>query len=301
MSGVPRTLLGIDIGGTKVALAVGRANGERLGEASLPTEKGIGADGLIRRIADAAQALLARTGTTPAGIGVATPGVLQDGIVRLAPNIKGWDGLPLAERMREALGLAAPLLVATDAKAAARAEYAWGALAGSRCGVFLNLGTGLSAGIVVDGHILHGAHGAAGEIAYQLLRPGEPGHAAGRAPLEEHVSGRALGERASALAGRTLHAGDALAATEGPVAALVEQALEILGQYVVNLCCVIDCDRIVIGGGLAAAAGRIVPRLEAALAAGAPFPPPVLLARFAFEAPLMGALALADEAAAESG
>jgi hypothetical protein len=71
----------------------------------------------------------------------------------------------------------------------------------------------------------------------------------------------------------------------------------VLGQYVANLACAIDCDRLAVGDGLTAATARIVPRLQGALGAAVPFPPRVVVARFPFEAPLMGAQVIADAAA----
>ena len=81
--------------------------------------------------------------------------------------------------------------MATDVKAAALAEARWGALAGADPGVYLNLGTGLAAAIVIGGVVLSGANGAAGEIGYNLRQLADVGDA-GYLTLEEAVSGRAL-------------------------------------------------------------------------------------------------------------
>jgi glucokinase len=141
-----------------------------------------------------------------------------------------------------------------------------------------------------------GAHAVvAGEVGYQLLRPGQPGFAAGRAPLEEHVSGRALGERAGALTGRTMTAADALTDPDPAVRALVADALDVLAHHVADLACTLDPDTIAVGGGLVGAADVVLPPLRAALAATAPFPPDVVVAAHPHDAPLVGALALATD------
>ncbi|MFI7343427.1 ROK family protein [Streptomyces sp. NPDC050085] len=83
------------------------------------------------------------------------------------------------------------------------AEARWGALADSECRIFLNPGTGLSVATVIGGRVLRGAHRAAGGIGSQLLGTADlPGAGDGRAPLEGHISGRALADRGSALLGR---------------------------------------------------------------------------------------------------
>src|SRR5262249_13356772 len=115
--------------------------------------------------------------------------------ILLAPNVPGWGSLALERRLRDGLGVAA-VAVCNDVRAAATAELRAGVLRGCDVALYLSLGTGLSMGLVVGGRVVDGAHGAAGEIGYTLGRPGEPGVAAGRAPLEERVSGPAIGQRA---------------------------------------------------------------------------------------------------------
>jgi glucokinase len=181
--------------------------------------------------------------------------------------------------------------MATDVKAAALAEARWGALAGADPGVYLNLGTGLAAAIVIGGVVLAGAHGAAGEIGYNLRRLADVGDA-GYLMLEEAVSGRAL----SRLSGRP--PAEAFAAGADPrLAAIADQFTAELAFHVVNLAISIDPVRIAVGGGMTRSWDRIRPRLDAALAA-APYRPELVLAGFPFDAPLVGALALAVDAIA---
>jgi len=296
-------VLGIDFGGTKVALATADADGTRLATVQRRLDAAAGGEAVVRDGLATARELLAETRAAGGGdllaVGVVSPGIVQQDRVLLAPNVPGWGNLALAAAVTHGLadeGLAAgAVLTGTDAKAAALAEARWGSLVRSRCGVFLNLGTGTSAAVVVDGVVLGGAHGAAGEIGYALLHPGQPGYGAGRSPLEEHVSGRALGERASALTGRSMTAADALHDAAPQVAQLVDEALDVLALHVVNLACAVDPDTIAIGGGLLGAADVILPRLRTALAAGAPFPPDVVAARHPHDAPLVGAIALATD------
>jgi glucokinase len=195
--------------------------------------------------------------------------------------------------------------VGNDVKAAALAEARWGGLAGARCGIFLNLGTGLAASVVLDGRLLEGAHGAAGEIGYQL-RDRRDIPAAGavapttpvRAPLEEFVSGRALAERGSRLLGRRVSTAQVFEAADlkPELGRLVDEAVDTLAVHTANLATALDPDRIVVGGGLLRVGHRILPRLEEVLNSAVPFPPGLRRAHFAYDAPLHGAAVLALDA-----
>ncbi|MFI6597982.1 ROK family protein [Nonomuraea sp. NPDC050536] len=280
-------VLGIDVGGTKVAIGVSGADGPFI---LTRTRLDTGPDTLARALA-AARAL----DGAPAAVGFSTCGVIRDGVVRLAPNVPGWEGLELPRLLREEYGVT-PVAIDNDVNAAAAAELRWGALQDVSTGLYLNLGTGLAAALVAGGRVVPGAHGAAGEIGYVQVRPGRPAFAEGRAPLEELVSGSALAAQGSALLGRQVTAAEVLSVTDGPVADLVDEALATLAMSVANLCAMVDPERLVVGGGMMGAAELILPRLADELRRSVPFPPEIRAARFADDAPLLGALALAHAA-----
>ncbi|HEY3140869.1 MAG TPA: ROK family protein [Acidimicrobiales bacterium] len=293
-------VLGIDFGGTKVALATmgaegGSPDGGVLHQTRVDTRGS--ATEVVRESMQAAHRLVSETTAQRGGqltaVGVSTAGVVRDGQVRLAPNVPGWDGLELPRLLHEELGTAR-IRIDNDVKAATAAELRWGRLKGVDVGVYFNLGTGLAAGLVVDGRVVRGAHDGAGEIAYLLRRPGEPGYADGRAPLEEHVSGGALAGRGSALLGEPVTAADVFARRDDPrLEAVLVEALDALAMTVVNLCIILDPQRVVLGGGMMAAANQIVPGIRRAVRRAVPFPPEITAARFVDDAPLYGALALA--------
>ncbi|KAB2342420.1 ROK family protein [Actinomadura rudentiformis] len=288
------TVLGIDFGGTKIALATATAGGRLLHRRTLETRAGDGARAAIERTLTAARRLIEETGEHPVAVGVSTFGVVQGARVVLAPNVPGWEEQPLPHLLEE--GLEMPALLDNDVNAAAAAEVRWGRLAGVGVGLYVNVGTGLGAGIVVDGRVLRGANGAAGEIGYSLSSPAQPGHAAGRAPLEEYASGSGLAQRGTQLLGRNVTAAELFALRDDPrVAGLLDEALDKLGMAVANLAIALDADRVVLGGGMAAEPS-LAARLGASLTAAVPFPPEVELARFTGDASLMGALALALDA-----
>ena len=164
-------VLGIDFGGTKVALAVALRTGRILARDRLATAARRGAEQVVQRVMVAAGTLISEgerlSGGRCAAVGAVSPGiVLPDGIL-LAPNVPGWGDLHLAELLADGLGCL-PVVVGTDTKAGALAEWRWGSLAGADPAIFLSLGTGVAAAFVVGGRVLTGAHGAAGEIGYNL-------------------------------------------------------------------------------------------------------------------------------------
>ena len=284
-------VLGIDFGGTKIATAVCDLAGRRLATRIVDAEPERGARTAFDRGVRAGRALLgeAAIGRPLAGVGVSTFGIPSEDSVALAPAIDGWQDIAMGRELREAFA-GAPVTMATDVKAAALAEARWGALAGVDPGVYLNLGTGLAAAIVAGGRVLAGANGAAGEIGYNLRRLADVGYP-GYVPLEEAVSGRALAKLAGGPAEETF-----AAAAGTSLAAIADQFTAELAFHVVNLAICIDPVRIAVGGGMTRSWDRIRPRLDAALNAAAPYRPELVLADFPFDAPLMGALALAVDA-----
>jgi glucokinase len=290
-----KLVLGIDFGGTKVALGTitGGTGGRPHSTVRLETLASAGAEQVLKRSFAAARALT----TAPAAVGVSTFGVVQGEHIRLAPNVPGWDGLELPRLLRQEFG-AVPVVIDNDANAAASAELAWGAMRGVDIGIYLNLGTGLAAALIVNGRVLRGAHGAAGEIGYLLGVDSEACFADGRAPLEEAVSGNALAGRGSALLGREVTAQELFDLDDhAGVARLLADVTGALAVAVVNLCITIDPQRVVIGGGLMGAADQILPRVRGLVQQAVPYPPDITAARFIHDAPLLGALALALEAA----
>jgi glucokinase len=303
----PDFIVAVDFGGTKLDVATATLDGGILDSERLETEAERGAEQAVERALRCARALseaaVATTGGRLLAAAAASPGIVLDDRILLAPNVPGWTALPLAARLRDGLDLAT-VVTETDVKAAALAEARWGALRGADPGVFLSLGTGLAAGIVLGGRVLHGANGAAGEIGYALRGVGDDGSAAaGRAPLEEHVGGRALGERASRLLGAPLSAAEVLARAETDLDArlLVDETLAELAVHVANLAVLLDPARIAVGGGMLGSAQELVlTALRRRVRQAAPFPPEVVAAHFVHDAPLRGAIALAIDAAPAS-
>ncbi|WP_052371448.1 ROK family protein [Amycolatopsis taiwanensis] len=296
-------VLGIDFGGTKIAMGIAGRDGEIRRRLRLSTDAGSGAERVVARALAAARDLLGDR--DPVAVGVVSPGIVLPEKILLAPNVPGWERLRLREMVAAEFG--SRVAVGTDVKAAALAESRWGALAGADPAVFLSLGTGIAAATLVGGQVLAGANGAAGEIGYNLRGTRETASfATGSAPLEEAVGGRGLGRRASERFGRPVTTAELFAlARHDPVAErLVSEALDELATHVANLAIAIDPRRIAVGGGLVRSAAIVLPALRNRLSTAVPFPPELVSARFGQDSALRGAIALASgalDAPAEGG
>jgi glucokinase len=288
-------VMGIDIGGTKIEVALAAPDGEILGQARLETRAQEGPGPALERVAGMVVALHRRHGADRriVALGAVCPGVVQPDRILLAPNLPGWEETDLAAQLRSATGVAT-VVVTNDVRAGALAEVRLGALRGCRSGLYVNLGTGIAAALVVDGRVAEGAHHAAGEIGY--VRPsGALGAWAvtGYPHLESAVGGNALAERAANVLGESLSTAQLFGRADPVSAHLVHQALGALGTALVNLAVFADPDRVVIGGGFTASADVVLPVLDAYLRTGVPFPPEVVVGDFDRDASLHGAIALA--------
>jgi glucokinase len=298
----PSVVLGIDFGGTKIAAAVCDLAGNKLASAVVDSLGERGARISFDHGVHTAKALLAESAPDLrlTAVGVATFGIPFEDRVELAPSISQWDVLELGRELRAAFPGAA-VTMATDAKAAAHAEARWGSLVGVDPAVYLNLGTGLAAAVVVGGQVLAGRDGAAGEIGYNLREMADVGKPDGqRVTLEDMVSGMALQRRAS-KPGQLVTAAEVFAGRDDDEAALddlIAAFVDELAFHVVNLAILVNPARIAVGGGMTRSWDQIQPRLAEALRAGVPYPPELVLAHFPHEAPLLGAVALAVDAAA---
>src|SRR5215472_2862466 len=291
-------VLAIDFGGMKIALATADLEGRPLDRRLLATEAERGALATVGRALGEAALLVARRRGRCLGAGVVSPGVIRPDRVDLVPTLPGWERLALHDVLREGLGLDR-VAVGNDVKAAAEAEGRWGSLRGADPALFVSLGTGLAAAVVVGGRVVAGAHGAAGEVGYSVRGAGdEAGAAEGRAPLEEYAGGAGIGRRASELLGRPLSAAEAfaLAATDARARRLVDETLAELAVHVANWSILVDPARIAVGGGLMRSAGVVLGALGSRLRSAVPFPPDLVAAHFVDDGALHGAIALVLDA-----
>ncbi|MDO8468400.1 MAG: ROK family protein [Candidatus Peribacter sp.] len=191
------TVLGIDLGGTKLAIArFASATWKKQGERVLPTA-GKTFPVIVEEMLSLIQEF--RTDDTTA-IGIGIPGLIEkdSGEIRAVPNIPEGNGFPLLATLKNATKL--PVFLENDSACFALAEALQGAGKGQNVVVGITMGTGVGGGIVVDGTIFRGQHGCAAEFGHMLLKPGESptSEGAGRGEIEEYLSGTALLRRCPA-------------------------------------------------------------------------------------------------------
>jgi glucokinase len=266
-----RLIVGVDIGGTKVAAGLVNATGEIQSHLRVPMVSNASAqDGLNSVLSAIAQVLL-QSKAEISGIGICSPGPLDPntGVVLNPPNLPCWRDFPLAESVGKSHHV--PVKVDNDANAAALAEAKWGAGRGYKNVFYATIGTGIGAGIVFDGEIYHGRTGAAGEgghvsVDYRgpLCACGKPGCievlasgpaiarrarekvAAGRNSSMLDLAGGKLTGISGEIVGQASAAGDALAKE------VLIETTDILALWLGNIIDLLDPEVIVIGGGAAA-------------------------------------------------
>jgi glucokinase len=185
--------LGVDVGGTKLAVAVVGDGGEVLARSTTPTEGHGTADALFASLAGLVDRVTAEAGgPAPLVCGVGCGGPMEAGGLTVSPlNIPAWRGFPLRDRLAERTGL--PTWVDNDAKALALGEGWLGAAAGRRDFIAMVVSTGVGGGLVCDGRLVDGSEGNAGHIGHVIVEPeGRVCACGGRGCLEAEASGTAI-------------------------------------------------------------------------------------------------------------
>ena len=263
-------VLGIDIGGTKLAAGIVDTEGRMLARDEIPTRAGEGLEPVMDRIVGLGRGLLSRPEAAAVsvqriGVGCAGPVDLKAGLVLRPPNLPGWTRVPLTELLQHALGL--PIVLENDANAAALGEFRYGAGRGAKSIVYMTVSTGIGGGIILDGRIWHGLKDAAGEIGHITVDPDGPLCGCGnRGCLEAISSGTSIARRAKEIlaAGRPSELGRVanptaadvvrLAGEGDPVASAVwDRAVRYLGIGVAAVIAILAPERVAIGGGVSRA------------------------------------------------
>jgi glucokinase len=298
----PRLSVGVDIGGTKMLAGVIDPQGRVLARARAETPpRAEPADVVEDRIIALVGQLAAGHDVGNVGIGAAGF-VDRRGTVAFAPHLS-WRGEPLADKLRMRLGL--PVAVDNDANVTALAELRLGAARGRRDVVCVTLGTGIGGGVVLDGQLRRGAHGHAGEFGHVTVQPGGRSCPCGqRGCWERYCSGTALAVAARAAGAPDDVVGNGLtqAALEGQPWATraFEEVGGWLGHGLAGVCAALDPDRVIVGGGLAAAGELLLKPARAVLAerlVGAAYRriPDVTVTELGPDAGFIGAALLAHE------
>jgi glucokinase len=266
-------LLGFDIGGTKCAVVLGSEEGHqpvvlaREAFATLP-----GPEANLDRMLAIASRLLVEKGHGPArAVGISCGGPLdsKSGRVFSPPNLPGWDDVPVADIVSGALGL--PAQLENDANACALAEWMWGAGIGTSNMAFLTCGTGMGAGLILDGRLYRGACDLAGEIGHVRIAPDGPDCHGKAGSFEGLCSGAGISRLASSLAGwppgtAASEVFAAAAAGDRDARRVVETAGDALGCGIALLIDILNLEAVVVGSIFARQENLLRPAMEAAIA-----------------------------------
>jgi glucokinase len=294
---------GIDLGPTHTRLAIADLRGELLAHRVLPTPPASDPSRLLDEIATSLRTLM-RESQLPATrlltVGAGAPGAvdLRTGIVAHAPNLRGWSAVPVATLLTRALGV--PVIVENDVNLAILGERWRGVAGGHDNCVFITVGTGIGAGIVVNGELHHGHHFLAGEIGFMCmgaeyvdadLRTRGGG-------LESLAGLKALSARWAAPAevdgdGWLSALFEAAAGGDAQASRAVQESATLLGIAIANLSVVIDPSLIILGGALVTQGPRLIDEVRAIVERVVPHASPIVCSSLGQEAPLWGAVLMA--------
>ena len=260
---------GVDVGGTTVKIAFFDREGTLLAKWEIPTNTENEGAAILPDIAASVLGYLEQEKIPKEeiiGLGIGVPGpVDDDGLVNKCHNL-GWGVFNIHEALGKLTGMR--VVAGNDASVAALGECWKGGGNGCRNLVMVTLGTGVGGGIVVGGKIVNGVHGAGGEIGHMVLNRDEPEKCTcgKRGCVEQYCSATgivrlmkkhlAATERYSVLRGRKFACKDVFdAAAEGdiPAVEVLEQVYAYLGEFLAGVCCVVDPEVVVLGGGVSKA------------------------------------------------
>lgn len=278
-------VLALDIGGTKLAVAVVTPDGAVHGLRVRPTRRDEGPQAVIRRLFDMGHEAVVEAGLGRVGaVGIACGGPLDApaGLLQSPPHLPGWDDIAIGPLATAEFGV--PFALENDATAAAVAEHRYGAGRGLASLVYLTVSTGVGGGVVLDGRLHRGAAGNGGELGHITVRRGGRACSCGRRGcIEAYASGSSIaaraaealadpapGEAPSSLAGlAAVTAADvsAAAAAGDPLATRVwDETVDLLGSAVSDLVNVLEPELVVLGGGVTRSGAMLLDPVQAIVA-----------------------------------
>lgn len=257
-------IIGIDLGGTNLKIALLDLGCRIQDKETLPTKKFIKKESLIKAIIDSVNRVIGNNNlkrSSILGIGLGLPGPIDNkrGIVHFFPNIEGWKEVGLKSILEQKLRL--PVFLDNDAKLMSLAEYKLGAARGSSQAVCLTLGTGVGAGIIINGNLYRGSGNASGEIGHiPINEKGPRCNCGGRACLEAYIGNNEIIKEAKRLFRRDISLEELSSLARKQDKQAVGIWLRVASRLAVALVGVVNLlnpDCIVIGGGVSGA-GKIL-------------------------------------------
>jgi len=305
-------VVGVDIGGSNLRVALADMRGNVLGKWSTSTERSSSPAAVIKQICEGVTCLLQRTSLhhdSLRAVAAGVPGVTNadTGLVLATSYLGGWCDVPFRNLLESALDV--PATVENDVRLAAIGEHWRGAARGVRDFAFLAIGTGIAAGIFVNGQIVHGKHWAAGEVGYMLV-PGTPEAAPKRGmpgSLESVIGGEGIKlQWTSALDGNGNSLPQNLNATEifGHAVAgnrlaktVMGRSARILAYAIYNISLVLNCSLFVLGGGVGASSSLLQATRRVLRSYNEPVRPKLTISSLGQDAQLIGTIRLALDTA----
>ncbi|HEY0458085.1 MAG TPA: ROK family protein [Pyrinomonadaceae bacterium] len=309
-----KVVAGIDIGGTKIAVALETFQGERVAARRLPTEVELGPDRILEQVALAIEEMLGESQTRLMSIGIGCPGPIdiERGLALSPTNLPDWIDFPLVETIKNRFGV--PVVLDNDANAAALGEFFHGAGRGFRDILYVTISTGIGGAIICEGQIHHGVGASAGEVGHTIVKPdGRLCLCGTMGCLETIASGlsiaRRLREKLAAGNGKAAENTDEITAEtvvervrQGDPAAceIWDETIKYLAIGIGNAITVIAPQAVVIGGGVSAAGELLLAPLRREMAKNVsmlPIEKVEILQASLSESGVFGALMLAHQAA----
>jgi glucokinase len=303
-------VVGVDIGGSNLRVALATLHGTVLGKWSASTKETSAPEMVIAQIEQGIDSLLKGSSASRdslVAIAAGVPGITDSeaGVVVATSYLRGWRDVPFQSLLESVFRT--PATVENDVRMAALGEHWMGAARGIPDFVFLAIGTGIAAGIFANGNLLRGANCTAGEVGYMYV-PGTSEDAAQRGTpgsLERAIGGGGIRQQWLQARDVTTHSGDLtateifdLALTGNPFAkSILDRSAQILAYAVYNISLVLNASSFVLGGGVGMS-GPLRDATETVLARyGEPAIPKLIVSSLGQDAQLMGAIRLALDTA----
>ncbi len=295
-------VIGIDVGGTKIAGGLTNLAGQMLSRHTLTRENG--PRDPYERLVEVIRFLLVDVpqGAHIRGIGLGVAGVtsLTEGVVNLAPGL-GWSDFPLGRMLEQQFGL--PVFLDNDVNTILAGERWFGVAREVRNALCIAVGTGIGASILINGQIYRGCRDAAGEVGYcatgpeVLRRP--PAARSDYGFLEAEAAGPGIGRRGSISLGRPVDSPEVMRlAVGGDPAALrvVTETAEHLGLAIANMICLLDPEMVILTGGVMRSADQLLEPIRDVIARIVPYQVPLVLSELKEDAGIFGGVALVLDA-----
>ena len=265
--------LGLDLGGTKIMAAVVKEDGIVINSKRILTLAEKGFEEVLNKICILIDNIIEESRINLneiSAMGIGVPGAVNypKGSIYFLPNLPGWTDFPIRDFFMSKYNI--PVMLNNDANAAALAEYTFGNGRGIKNMIFLTVSTGIGAGLIVEGNLVNGAWGTAGEVGHMILDVGIDAHecnCGNKGCWETISSGSAVAKRArdrikagekskitdlvSADNIGAEHVFAAQAMGDTLAAEVTDRAMDFLGTGIANLVNIINPERVIIGGGVA--------------------------------------------------